>query len=204
MKRLGKLLLLAILSVSMLNASEVSKVFSLKDNNYGDVTSTKTNKYQINKNLILSLKLDKTDELDGYMYRYNSKSGYNGGLLELNIFNKKIKNWVFTENIFLNRDDSDAKRFLTFVDNTGIELPIYFTYKITKVSDKSLNTNSSDDNIKLKVLYVNNTLSVYYNDNKIYSNKKRFSNLKYIRQNFYYEGSGDKDILIDLTLSEIK
>ena len=211
MNILGRLFLLITLSVGVLNASEISKVFSLQDQEFADVTSNKLQKYKINENLILSMKMSKVDYLDGYQ-GLSKPSKYNSSnFLKAVFINPYLKNWVYNEAITLNMGDSYFYReknpsSLKFYDENGMVLSLNFKAGKICAGDKCLSSGFKGYRaFNIKIVNVNGTITFSVNDKKIYSSKKRFSKLKSIEHTFFaYTSDGISDTLADFTLSEIK
>lgn len=187
MKILGRLLLLAVLSVSALNGATINKVFGLKDKSYAEVTSKKLNKYKISDNFIFGMTMSKVDKYDGYK----------GTLINGMFKNHKLKNWVFVEKAFM----KGSNQQLTFTDENGLNLTIDVVYSHDGIcaGDQCFKGIAKRKLVEMKVLFTNNTYKVYVNDKKLYSSKKRFGTLKSFSQTFHKE-----DVLIDISLSEIK
>jgi len=193
MTRIIKLLLAVALSVSVANGATLEKVFGLKDQDFAEVTVNKLNKYKISDNLIFGMQMSKVDKFDGYQGKYWNTT-----------FKKPyLKNWVFIEKawFFANKNQ------MTFTDENGLELTIRIKKYNVSAGDRITNKDTAyQKQVMIKVLFVNNTYTVYVNDDKLYSSKKRFSKLKSINQKMRYDGIGRNttDTLIDITLSEIK
>ncbi len=200
MKRLGKLLLLAVLSVIVLNGSTVEKVFGLKDQEFTEVSKDKLNRYKVNDNLIVSMQLVNNNG-NGYYYSGNKPAG---GLFQIKLLKHGLKNWIINENMTFSCT-SKTDSYLRFIDNNGLSIDIKFKNYNILIDGKKINDNGSNNKKTiLKVLFVNNKLSIYENDKKIYTESKRFSNLIRIEQIFNEHGQDYRDILYDFILSEIK
>ena len=113
MKRLRTLFLLMILIVSTIDASTMVNIFGLKNQDFEDLTTKKINRYKINDNLMVSLKLLKSTQVDGY-YPEGGR-----GSISLKFKRPAIKNWVYTTSIYAG--DGNKYSTMTFVDETGIE-----------------------------------------------------------------------------------
>ena len=193
MKIVGKLLLATALSVGVVQGSNLTNVFALKNQDFAELSSKKLNRYKMNDNFLFALKAAKVDRLDGYE------------VLHMNGMFKKamLKNWVFTERAWL----YDTNKKLIFTDDAGLDLVIE-----TQDSGDAICTggqcinNVLKQQVRLKVVFVNKTLTVSVNDQKLYTSKKRFGKLKNLTQEFYQGSAGNSlnDILIDCKLMEVK
>lgn len=193
MSRLVKLLLIVILSVGVANASEVVKVFGLKDKFYAEVTNKKINRYKINDNLILSIKALKVDRYDGYD---GGKSG-DGCFVEGRFKKPNLKNWVYETKLYVSSVSSFK---IIFTDEMGLTLEINRKGKQVSVENKKRGSREGHGLINIKAIYTNGTLSVYVDGVKFYSSKKRFGLLKSFYQPIHYYDT----TLIDINLSGIK
>ena len=204
MKFLGKLFLVGLLSLSSLYGSELHKVFSLQDQEFADVTSKKLQKYKVNSNMIVSMQLDKIDFLDGYASLTQKQIGF----LKLTMIDANIKNWVLTEDLNLySQYNRNTPTYLKLIDENGLELKLTLNND-GKICAGDRCTQRVGDWLRstLKIVYVNNKVTFYINNKKLYSSSKRFSKLKYITQSFFtpnYSGT-EYDTLVNMTLSEVK
>lgn len=212
MKKLGKLLLLVVLSISALNAVEFEKVFGLKDQEFAEVSDKKLNKYKVNDNLIVSLQLSKIEELDGYRH-YSKNGGNNKGYINGEFITPKLKNWTFIEDIDLAMGYGGRDTILLkFIDESGFDLTS--TIKLRNGTVYTGNICSGDKCLEIRrgrytirVTFINNKFTFKINDTLLYSSKKRFGKLKKFEQILYSDGDlSDEpfDNLIDITLSEVK
>lgn len=194
-------MVLMTFNVSMLNASEMINIFGLKNQDFAEVSSKKLNRYKINDNLMINIKLDKTDEQDGYMSK--KSIGTIEGVFKAPI----LDNWVYTSELFL---ASNYKGFITLKDETGSEILFsygtgenrYYDIRFYAGQDKRIE-GKVNNNFKFKVLYINGKVTCHLDNKKIYTSPKRFGKLKSFTQQVRSNGE-KKDILLDLNLQEIK
>ena len=203
MKSLIKLLLLVVLSVSAVSGSELVKVFGLKDQEFAEVTVKKLNRYKINDNLMITIRLSKTDFLDGYKFSPNY-GGKNAGYLAGKFKKAYLENWVYLVDADFFTSPyygKDRDSYITFTDENGLKMRIHMPINQVRIADKSININRRTS---IKVVYTNKKLTVYVDERKLYSSSKRFGKLKLFEENFFDKGDNKYDVLVDTTLLEVK
>lgn len=194
---------MVILSVGALNASSMVKVFALQDYEYANVTTKKIQKYNIDNNLILSMKVFKVETLDGYE-GYTEKDTFIKGVF----IKPTLKNWVLTMDINANLYAyRDWPRILKITDENGLALSMNINHGKLCAGDMCTEADSDAKNVRItvKVIYANNKVTFYVGNNKLYSSKKRFSKLKSFEYDFHHNNNNTKiDTLVDIVISEIK
>ena len=201
MGRLGKLLLAVFLSVGVANGASLTKVFGLKDQEFAEVAYNKLNRYKVNDNILVSLRLSKTDWLDGYR-TFEGTSG----LFALTFKKPYLKNWVYIEDAFYFQRYESFTRYIKFIDENGLELKVTINSRDGDIcaGDKCMPHASKDRRAQIKVIFANGHVTYYINDKKLYSSAKRFSKLKKITHDIACYNNGNVDNLVDVSLLEIK
>jgi len=193
-KNVLKLLFLGFLSISVLNASSVVSVFGLKDQDFAELEAGTLNRYKINDNLMISTNLGKTDKMDGYFFNSYRIAGFFEGKFKKPV----LDNWAYTVDLFFDQSNVPLQK-ITFMDENGLTFDLkYRPFDPFIIKNKKF--SRATQRTKIKIVFINGTVTYYVNDKKLNSVSQRFGKLKSFRQ----ELSSESNIMLDMHLQKLE
>lgn len=202
MKRLTKLILTVLLTVSSLNAGGLLVDSSAQD--YANTLKGEhiNSKYKINDSIVVETNLRKSTKGSYYYIESGITGFYN---IEVN---KPVKNWSFNEDViyqsyYSNSSSTDKKRYIKFTSNNGSNIILAFYQKGFTVNDKEFKADIDDEQININVKKLDNTISILINGQKVYTDSlEKFGNLRLIDTSIinFQEQSSIYDRLHQVTL----
>ena len=192
MKKLGKLLLIVVLSISTLNGATGIKIFDLKEQVFDELSKNTINTYKV-KNALVKLKLLYHDK--GYFGDADRGETY------ISIKpDKKLTNWVLDEDYWIL--NVNEERTIKFISTNSTIINLTFKGQYIYINDFKYSFNAMNRIHNIKIVKNNKILNLYINGIKIYATQTKFDKLDEIEQ-YLYSGNGH-DGLYGYKLWEIK